>query len=240
MENAYGDSESLSIIELLVEALLKENEAGACIAASNEAACDSVPGAEFRSIEDASFPGCSNQPFSTDVTTVMIRNIPRKCSQRMLLGDIVAAGFGEVLDFVYLPTDISLAKNLGYAFVNFVHPAYAKSFRDIFHKKHLPCMRGSRTGLSVSPAVIQGFNANVDNVMKNASVHRIRNPEYLPLVLNRQTGRLAPCLMEMDIKRRHSQGSVASTASSSSQSPKVWNRNRSPEVTLATDRFLNF
>jgi len=70
----------------------------------------------------------------------------------------------------------------------------------------------------VSPAVIQGFDANVENVMKNASVHRIRNPEYLPMVVNRETSRLGPYFMHMDIKRRHSNSSQASTASFASMS----------------------
>jgi hypothetical protein len=126
-------------------------------------------------------------------TTLMVRNIPRKCSQRMLLTDIVAAGYGHAVDFLYLPTDISSAKNLGYAFINFMQPDYASSFRDRFHKKHLPSMRGSRAGISVSYAVIQGLEANVENVMKNASVHRIRNPEYLPLVYSKTDARLVPC-----------------------------------------------
>lgn len=147
-------------------------------------------------------------------TTIMIRNIPRKCTQRMLVSDILAAGFGNTMDFVYLPTDISSAKNLGYAFVNFVQSEYAKSFREIFHKKHLASMRGSRAGLSVSFAVIQGLQANVDNVMKNASVHRIRNPEYLPLVLN--GGRLVPCYMGPQGKRRNSHSSAASSSAPSS------------------------
>jgi hypothetical protein len=131
------------------------------------------------------------------MTTVMIRNVPRKCTQRMLLGEVIAEGYGETIDFVYLPTDISTGKNLGYAFVNFVHPYHAESFRKSLHKKHLASMRGSRTGLSVSYAVIQGLEANITNVMKNASVHRIRNPEYLPLIRDvTRGGQLVPCVFK--------------------------------------------
>lgn len=140
------------------------------------------------------------------MTTVMVRNVPKKCTQRMLLCDVVTEGYGEAIDFVYLPTDISTGKNLGYAFVNFTHPYYAESFRKSFHKKHLSSMRGSRTGLSVSYAVIQGLEANVSNVMKNASVHRIRNPEYLPLVRDiTRGGQLLPCV----VKAPHQSPSVA-------------------------------
>jgi hypothetical protein len=134
---------------------------------------------------------------SAGMTTVMVRNVPRKCTQRMLLNDIILEGYGEAIDFVYLPTDISTGKNLGYSFVNFTHPYYAETFRKSFHKKHLSSMRGSRTGLSVSYAVIQGLEANISNVLKNASVHRIRNPEYLPLVRdNTRGGQLVPCVLK--------------------------------------------
>ena len=142
------------------------------------------------------------------VTTLMVRNIPRKCTQRMLMSDLIAAGFGHLVDFVYLPTDISSARNLGYAFVNCIRPEHAMCFRDAFHKKHLMSMRGSRAGLSVSFAVIQGLDANVANVMKTAAVHRIRNPEYLPLILNKSEGKLVPCYMTQSVKRRDMQSSM--------------------------------
>ena len=160
--------------------------------------CEEFPDSidQFSMLADMQNMVQSSTPESTpgnieNFTTIMIRNVPRKCTQRMLMADVVSAGFGETMDFVYLPTDISSARNLGYAFINFIHPHYAECFRESFHKKHLSSMRGSRAGLSVSYAVIQGREANIDNVMKNASVHRIRNPEYLPLVLNAE-GRLAP------------------------------------------------
>ena len=229
MQFPTDEQESISLIQLLVEALIQENQVCSHLAMSRST--DQLPHCEspnIQSIDQVCAADLSKFRAPIPLTTVMIRNIPRKCSQRMLLGDIIAAGFGEFLDFLYLPTDISSAKNLGYAFANFVHADYARSFRDIFHKNHLPCMRGSRTGLSVSPAVIQGFDANLENVMKNASVHRIRNPEYLPLVLNRHTGKLGPCHMEMDIKRRHSHTSVSSSSTSASSSPKASLFDRAP------------
>lgn len=222
MQFPADEQESISLIQFLVDTLIQDNQVSEHLAMSRpgeQSAQCKYPG--IQSIDDVFTADPSDFVAEIPLTTVMIRNLPRKCSQRMLLGDIIAAGFGELIDFLYLPTDISSAKNLGYAFANFVHADYALRFRDLFHKNHLPCMRGSRTGLSVSPAVIQGFDANLENVMKNASVHRIRNPEYLPLVLNRNTGKLGPCNMEMDIKRRHSHTSVSSFASTSaSSSPK--------------------
>jgi hypothetical protein len=219
MDPSVDSSDDLALIKLLIDALTtssqletpftqeadKESGFDECISSHRSPGLGKAPRVHHMNFDEP-----------TNITTVMIRNIPRKCTQRMLVADICAAGFGETVDFVYLPVDVSVAKNLGYAFVNFTHSDFSQSFREVFHKNHLSCMRGSRTGLSVSPAVIQGFQANVENVMKNASVHRIRNPEYLPLILNKETGQLGPCIMEMDIKRRHSNTSQASTMSFSS------------------------
>lgn len=216
MDPLVNSSDDLALIKLLIDALTSNSATdlrNPCFMNHESGSVRSIsPDRSSSAVCDKCFPE-SILAATTSVTTLMIRNIPRKCTQRMLVADMTAAGFAETFDFCYLPTDISSAKNLGYAFVNFTHPDYALSFREVFHKKHLACMQGSRTGLSVSPAVIQGYQANIDNVMKNASVHRIRNPEYLPLIIHRDTGRLGPCIMEMDIKRRHSNSSQASTVS---------------------------
>jgi hypothetical protein len=125
------------------------------------------------------------------ITTLMLRNVPRKYTQRMLLSAIQAGGFGNDIDFLYLPTDISSGRNLGYAFVNLLSASSATAFREQFHKRQLPG-EITKGGLSVSSALVQGFQNNVDNVMRNASVHRIKNPEYLPLVLNHYAHCLVP------------------------------------------------
>jgi hypothetical protein len=125
------------------------------------------------------------------ITTLMLRNVPRKYTQRMLLSAIQAGGFGNDVDFLYLPTDISSGRNLGYAFVNLLTAAATTAFREQFHKRQLPG-EITKGGLSVSSALVQGFQNNVDNVMRNASVHRIKNPEYLPLVLNHYAHCLVP------------------------------------------------
>lgn len=219
MDSAFDMDEQVALFQLLLDALSTNSGSDAGSIDSSVLPSDMIvpsfdhPDSLFQSL--LPMAGAESGVPVSGFTTIMIRNIPKKCTQRMLLGDIASAGFGEGVDFLYLPTDISSGKNLGYAFVNFVRPACAQLFREQFHKRHLQCMRGSRAGLSVSFAVIQGFHANVENVLKNASVHRIKNPEYLPLVLNKETQRLGPCCVSMDIKRRHS-------SSSTQSSPQMW------------------
>jgi len=213
MEYPMSNDEQVALIQTLVDALSSSPDLFSCLTdiprEAGDAWIDQVDRSLeslIRPIESIWYPNASPQSY----TTVMIRNIPRKCNQRMLMTDITAVGYGGKVDFLYVPTDISSAKNLGYAFINFMAPCFASEFRERFHKKHLTSLRGSRAGLSVTFAVIQGLEANIENVIKNASVHRIRNPEYLPLMLNKEHGRLVPCVMPHDIERRNSQSSQSS------------------------------
>ena len=55
-------------------------------------------------------------------TTVMIRNIPNKYSQKVLLATLDEAGFYGQYDFFYLPIDFKNGCNVGYAFLNLARP----------------------------------------------------------------------------------------------------------------------
>lgn len=136
---------------------------------------------------------------------MMIRNVPKRYSQRMLIQELASRGFEGTFDFFYLPTDISSGRNLGYGFVNFLTPALAATFKSVFHKIQLSgtavggfsAVEGgaNNSSLSISVAVVQGLKRNLDNLVRNASVHRIKNPEYLPLVMDPAHGCLAPYMI---------------------------------------------
>ena len=56
-------------------------------------------------------------------TTLMIKNIPNKYTQKMLLTTIDEK-FRGTYDFFYLPIDFKNKCNVGYAFINMVRPEY--------------------------------------------------------------------------------------------------------------------
>lgn len=63
--------------------------------------------------------------------TLMIRNIPNKYTQPMLL-ELLERDFAGTYDFFYLPMDVRNRCNLGYAFVNFVAAKHTVPFYRAF------------------------------------------------------------------------------------------------------------
>merc|ERR1719440_2500541 len=61
---------------------------------------------------------------------MMLRNIPNKYTQRMLLRELEEWGFNSLFDFFYLPIDFKNRCNVGYAFMNFI------DFKDIISFYH--------------------------------------------------------------------------------------------------------
>eukprot|EP00913_Durusdinium_trenchii_P031801 g29785.t1 len=95
------------------------------------------------------------------VVTVMVRQLPRQYTQRMLLQEVVRRGFEGLFDFLYLPYDFKKGINVGYGFVNFTEPEYALQFRDSLDGQYLDkYMRMKGKAVRVHPAQVQGYEAN--------------------------------------------------------------------------------
>ena len=70
-----------------------------------------------------------------EVTTLKIKNLPRRCTRDEVLSAVAEAGFGESYDFFFLPLGGQQSRqNRGYAFVNFKSPALAFTFRTAFNR----------------------------------------------------------------------------------------------------------
>jgi len=91
--------------------------------------------------------------------TVMMRNVPKKLTQHALLDEINSKGFAGTYDFVYLPMDQDSKVNRGYAFINFMDPAYAAAFKAFYEGRQLS-QYSSRKFIAILPAVLQGYEAN--------------------------------------------------------------------------------
>lgn len=63
----------------------------------------------------------------------MIRNIPNKFKSKLLLDEINKNHQGK-FDYFYLPMDLQTKCNVGFGFINFIHPFYILNFFLEFHK----------------------------------------------------------------------------------------------------------
>jgi len=124
------------------------------LAAAAMRAAQNSPGAEAS-------PGFQNMAPAewTEVQTVMVRNLPNKYSQQLLIQELNGAGFAGTYDFFYLPIDTETNANKGYAFINFIDPAFAWMLRMTYEGQKMGQFNSEKV-VSVVPAALQGFEAN--------------------------------------------------------------------------------
>jgi len=113
-------------------------------------------------------------------SSLMVRNIPNKYTQQMLLSEFAATGHGsDKIDFFYLPIDFKNKCNRGYAFVNFV------DYKDIipFFGQYTKCgwkRFNSDKICDITYARIQGKAAMLKR-FENSSLME-KDDEYRPMV----------------------------------------------------------
>ncbi|XP_027337577.1 protein terminal ear1-like [Abrus precatorius] len=125
-------------------------------------------------------------------TTVMIKNIPNKYSQKLLLNMLdnhcihcneqIGDGDEQPLssyDFVYLPIDFNNKCNVGYGFVNMTSPEATLRLYKAFHLQHWEVFN-SRKICEVTYARVQGLEALKEH-FKN-SKFPCEMEHYLPVV----------------------------------------------------------
>ncbi|XP_020262280.1 protein terminal ear1 homolog [Asparagus officinalis] len=126
-------------------------------------------------------------------TTVMIKNIPNKYSQKLLLNMLdnhcihcneqIGEGGGDeplsAYDFVYLPIDFNNKCNVGYGFVNLTSPEAAVRLYKAFHMQPWEVFN-SRKICQVTYARLQGLEVLKEHFRN--SKFACDNDEYLPVV----------------------------------------------------------
>lgn len=140
-------------------------------------------------------------------TTVMMRNLPNKYTQHMLLEKLHDLGFAGTFDFLYLPIDRETNANKGYCFINFSEPYYAWMLKTTCEGQKMGKFNSSKE-VSVVPASLQGFEANYAHY-SNTNVNR-GDPTARPLFLRE------PDVSEHR-KARHGGGSRKSQANATKQ-----------------------
>ncbi|CAM9946367.1 unnamed protein product, partial [Choristocarpus tenellus] len=111
-------------------------------------------------------------------TTIMIRNIPNKYTQAMLLAEI-DANYRESYDFFYLPIDFKNKCNVGYAFINFMDYRRIVPFSREFNAQRWKNFNSEKV-CAISYARIQG-KASMISRFQNSSLME-KDGEYRPLI----------------------------------------------------------
>lgn len=114
---------------------------------------------------------------TSEVLTLMIRNIPARFTASKLMEIWPAVG---VYNILHLPYDHRTKRTSGVAFMNFVSHDAASSFWEQWHGQSL--VEGGK-GLSIAVAKIQGFDANINNMIGSKKILSIRNPDHMPIIL---------------------------------------------------------
>lgn len=113
-------------------------------------------------------------------TSLMVRNIPNKYTQQMLLAEFEENGHGPgVIDFFYLPIDFKNRCNRGYAFINFVNYKDILDFHRRYFGKHWRTFNSDKI-CDITYARIQGKAAMLKRFENSALMEK--DDEYKPLV----------------------------------------------------------
>ncbi|KAL3140281.1 hypothetical protein ABBQ38_004549 [Trebouxia sp. C0009 RCD-2024] len=102
-------------------------------------------------------------------TTLMIKNIPNKYTQKMLLTTIDEK-FRGTYDFFYLPIDFKNKCNVGYAFINMVRPRYIIPLVQKFDRKKWEKFNSEKV-CNISYARIQGKISLVTHFQNSSLLH---------------------------------------------------------------------
>ena len=111
-------------------------------------------------------------------TTVMIKNIPNKYTQSLLIEEL-DINFSNKYDFLYLPIDFENKCNVGYAFVNFIYTESVFEIYSQWNSKTWPRFNSQKV-CEISYARVQGLK-QLKKHFKTSSVMSNEKQEYKPV-----------------------------------------------------------
>ena len=111
-------------------------------------------------------------------TTLMIRNIPNKYTQKMLLEALEQNHRGH-FDLLYLPIDFRNKCNVGYAFVNFITTSGIPAFYEEFNFRQWECFNSNKV-CEIAYARIQSKAALIRHFENSAL--SVEDEAYQPFV----------------------------------------------------------
>lgn len=106
-------------------------------------------------------------------TTLMIKNIPNKYTQKMLLAlleERFAGVYPFPFDFFYLPIDFKNKCNVGYAFINMTTPHAIPALVEDFHGKRWPKFNSEKV-CAISYGRIQGKLSLIQHFQNSSLLH---------------------------------------------------------------------
>merc|ERR1719491_2407678 len=117
-----------------------------------------------------------------NITTLVIRNLPRSSTQQELAQAMAESGYAGTWDFLYLPLLIlQVRRNLGFAFVNFTSADLAQKFLQGWHQTRPFTFGRVRRPVNVAAAEVQGREANRKKAL--TLIGQVKNPAYQPVLL---------------------------------------------------------
>eukprot|EP01017_Pseudomicrothorax_dubius_P043552 TRINITY_DN7275_c0_g1_i4.p1 TRINITY_DN7275_c0_g1~~TRINITY_DN7275_c0_g1_i4.p1 ORF type:complete len:587 (+),score=126.18 TRINITY_DN7275_c0_g1_i4:32-1792(+) len=113
-------------------------------------------------------------------TTLMIKNIPNKYDQTLLL-ETIDKNYRDQYDFFYLPIDFTNKCNVGYAFINFVDTRFIRRFFEEFNGKRWEKFNSEKICL-IKYARIQGREALIQHFQYSSVMHQA-DKKLKPVIL---------------------------------------------------------
>lgn len=128
----------------------------------------------------------------TEITTMTIQNVPRRCTRAKVLQRLEAAGLRSDVDFLYVPIDLKSNCNVGLAIVNLRTEDAAERLTKAFHKVGIKVAFPGNSGAKaceVVPAKVQGRDANVHRLQQSGLLLSLLagKPEWMPQLFDEES-----------------------------------------------------